>query len=52
LNIESPYDYVIANSVFLYLGLDYAAEVLDRMTRKANIAVAILDVPDFQTKGE
>jgi hypothetical protein len=34
------------------LGLDYAAEVLDRMTRKANIAVAILDVPDFQTKGE
>lgn len=52
LDIVPGYDYVIANGVFLYLGLDYAAEVLQRMTRKAKTAVAILEIPDFQTKSE
>jgi SAM-dependent methyltransferase len=52
IDIETPYDYVIANSVFQYFKFDYAAEVLDRMTRKAKVAVAILDVPDLKTKKE
>jgi trans-aconitate methyltransferase len=44
------YDYVIANSVFHYFNLEYAAEVLDRMIKKASFAVAILEVPDLRTK--
>lgn len=47
-----PYDYVIANGVFHYFDPAYAAEVLARMTRKARIAVAVLEVPDARTREE
>lgn len=45
-------DYVIANSVFQYFNLDYAAVVLDRMIKKTKAAIAVLDVPDLRTKDE
>ena len=45
-------DYVIANSVFQYFDLDYAAVVLDRMIKKAKVAIAVLDVPDLRSKDE
>jgi SAM-dependent methyltransferase len=44
------YDHVIANSVFHYFDLEYAAEVLGRMMKKARIAVAVMDIPDLCTK--
>lgn len=47
-----PYDHVIANGVFHYFGLAYAAEVLAGMIGKARIAVAVLEVPDVQTRQE
>lgn len=46
------YDYVIANGVFHYFDLEYAAEVLDRMIKKARLAVAVMEVPDLRTKDE
>jgi trans-aconitate methyltransferase len=52
LETETTYDYVIANSLFHYFGQDYASNVLGRMIKKAKVAVAVLDVPDMQTKGE
>jgi len=52
VDTETAYDYVITNSVFHYFGQDYATEVLDRMIRKAKVAVAVMEVPDLQTKGE
>lgn len=52
VNTHIPYDYVIANCVFHYFDLAYAAEVLAAMTRKARIAVAVLEVPDVQTREE
>ncbi len=50
--ITPQYDYVIANGVFHYFDVEYAAEVLDRMIKKARIAVAVLEVPDMRTKDE
>jgi SAM-dependent methyltransferase len=52
LNPEITYDFVIANGVFHYFSCEYAAEVLARMLKKARIAVAILEIPDFQTRAE
>lgn len=52
IDTDNRYDYVIANSVFQYFGLDYAVEVLDRMIKKAKIAIAVMEVPDLQTKNE
>jgi trans-aconitate methyltransferase len=52
LETSPHYDYVIANSVFHYLELDSAANVLGRMITKCKAAVAVLEVPDLQTKQE
>lgn len=52
LDIEPEYDYVISHGVFHYFGLDYAEEVLDRMNRKALKGVAVLEIPDLETKDE
>ena len=52
LEIKPQYDYVIANSVFHYFDLDYAAKVLERMIKKARNAIAIMEVPDLKTKSK
>lgn len=52
LDTTPQYDYVVANSVFHYFDLDYAAKVLERMTKKARNAIAIMEVPDLNTKSE
>lgn len=45
------YDYVVANSSFSYFSdFDYAASVLEKMYHKAKKGLAILDIPDAQTK--
>lgn len=49
---DKKYDYVVANSVFQYFDLEYAADVLDRALRCAQKAVAIMDVPDLASKVE
>jgi len=51
-DIEDQYDYVIAHGVFHYFDLGYAAEVLDRMFRKARVAVAVMEIPDLATRDE
>ena len=52
LEPNPQYDYVIANSVFHYFGLEYASEVLERMINKAKVAVAVMEIPDAATKEE
>lgn len=52
VDAEIAYDFVISNSVFHYFSQDYAAAVLARMVKKAKAAVAIMEVPDLQTKLE
>lgn len=52
MDIEPVYDYVISHGVFHYFGVGYAEEVLDRMIRKARKGVAILEIPDLETKEE
>lgn len=49
---ETQYDYVISNSVFHYFSHAYAAEVMAGMIKKSKIAVAIMEIPDIQTKQE
>ncbi len=49
---ETQYDYVISNSVFHYFSHAYAAEVIASMLKKSKIAVAIMEIPDIQTKQE
>jgi trans-aconitate methyltransferase len=44
------YDFVIANSVFHYFDEAMAAEVFQAMWQKANIGVAVLDIPHAATK--
>lgn len=48
----TQYDYVISNSVFHYFSHVYAAEVIASMIKKSKIAVAIMEIPDIQTKQE
>lgn len=43
---DEKYDYVISNSVFQYLSIEVAETVLHKMLKKANKAVAVLDIPD------
>lgn len=50
VKIEPAYDYVISNGVFHYFNYDYAAEVVASMIKKSKIAVAIMEIPDMQTK--
>jgi trans-aconitate methyltransferase len=45
-------DYVIAHSVFQYLGLNEAEETLRRMVAKARNSVLVLDVPDESTRND
>ena len=52
LKITPQYDYVIANGVFHYFDLAYAAKVLARMIKKSKIAIAVMEVPDLKTKNE
>ncbi len=53
LDCDFRYDVVVSNGVFLYFtSLPYAGEVLDRMTKKARRALAVLDVPDAAYKTE
>jgi len=48
--IDPQYDFVIANSVFHYFDEAMAAEVLQAMWNKANVGVAVLDIPHAATK--
>jgi trans-aconitate methyltransferase len=52
VSVELQYDYVIANSLFHYLSDEAGSVVLDKMISKAQIATAILDVPDVSTMTE
>ena len=53
LPVAPPFDFVIANSVFHYFPDEgYAAKVLGRMLEKAQVGVAVLDVPDAATRDE
>ncbi len=52
VEIAPRYDFVISNSVFHYFPLDYAAEVLGKMIAKAEVAVAVMEVPDLRTRAE
>ena len=47
INTKNKYDFILANSVFQYFAhVHYAEHVVTKMLKKANKAVAILDVPD------
>ncbi len=50
VDTNHQYDFVIANSVFHYFTEEYASIVLDKMMKKAKIAVAIMEIPDLTTK--
>jgi len=50
LDVDERYDYVIANGVFHYFDINYAAEVLRRMIKKAKRAVVVTEVPDLNMK--
>jgi trans-aconitate methyltransferase len=52
MEVIPNYDFVISNGVFHYFNLDYAIGVLNRMIKKAKVAVAVLEVPDLSTKDE
>jgi trans-aconitate methyltransferase len=53
LSIVPRYDIVLANGVFHYFpNFDYARRVLERMIAKADSAVAILEVPNADTRTE
>jgi len=48
LDPSEQYDFVAACGVFLYFpSFEYAADVLDRMVRKARNGILVLDVPDL-----
>jgi SAM-dependent methyltransferase len=46
------FDIVVANSVFQYFPREYAFEVLKKMCAKANLGVAVLELPDIQMREE
>lgn len=51
IDFKKKYDFVISNSVFHYFNdLDYARVVLEKMIKKANIAVGIFDINDADKK--
>ncbi len=50
LDTATPYDYVIANSVFHYFDEATAAQVLQAMWKKSKHGIAILDVPNAATR--
>ncbi len=52
LETTKQYDFVISNSVFHYFSHQYAAEVIALMLQKAKVAVAIMEIPDINTKQE
>jgi cyclopropane fatty-acyl-phospholipid synthase-like methyltransferase len=52
LDTDTRYDYVISNGVFHYFSKDYASVVLARMVKKAKNTVAIMEIPDLQTRQE
>lgn len=52
VDCDDQYDYVMANGVFHYFELEYAADVLERMFRKARVAVAVTEIPDLATRDE
>jgi len=53
VNPAPQYDFVISSAVFLYFpSLEYAADVLERMVRKARHGVMVLDVPDLSTQDQ
>ena len=53
LDPGEPWDVVVASAAFAdFPDLDYARGVLARMAAKAGHAVAVLDVPDLDTRGD
>ena len=49
---DQEFDYVISHGVFHYFGLSYASQVLDKMIKSARKCIAVLEVPDLDTKYE
>ncbi len=52
LDVEIKYDYVISNSVFQYLNLLYARNVVISMIKKSKKSVYIFEIPDINKKKE
>jgi trans-aconitate methyltransferase len=53
LDVDAPYDFVIASASFHYFAsLEYAGGVLQRMVRKARRGIMVLDVPDLAKRDE
>jgi trans-aconitate methyltransferase len=52
LSLTPKYDFVISHGVFHYFDESYASGVIDKMIDKAKKSIAILEVPDLETKEE
>ncbi|WP_031386693.1 class I SAM-dependent methyltransferase [Desulfonatronum thiodismutans] len=50
LEVCPQYDFVISNGVFHYFDMAIGAKVLEKMIRKARIAVAVMEIPDLAHK--
>lgn len=53
LDIEPTYDVILSNSVFSYFqSVDYAWEVLEKITKKANYSLGLIDLHDEEKKDD
>jgi trans-aconitate methyltransferase len=50
MTLSAPFDFVISNSVFQYFPLATASRVLANMLTNATCGIAILDIPDLETR--
>ncbi len=50
INTSPQFDYTISNAVFHYFSKEHASIVLEKMILKARKGVAILEIPDLNTK--
>ena len=50
ISTSPQFDYTISNGVFHYFSKDHAAVVLEKMIEKSRRGVAILEIPDLNTK--
>lgn len=50
ISTSPQFDYTISNAVFHYFSKEHAAVVLERMLQKSKKGIAILEIPDLNTK--
>ena len=52
-NTEKKYDCMLSNSVFSYFdSVEYAKEVLEKMYRKTNYSIGLIDIHDIEKKDD